>query len=69
MTLMQVDSGALLHGGPTIEGINFRAKTGHTGATLLKLRQVNRWRVQRCGFRSEDANANTGIELDGGSSG
>lgn len=64
MRMAVVDTGSLSHWGPTLVGLNFRAKTGHTGVTCLVTKRVNRWRAERCGFRSEDADANTGILID-----
>lgn len=64
MTILQVDSGTLIHQGPTIEGLNFKTKTGHTGCTLIRMDNVNRWRIDRCAFASTDDNQNTAIQID-----
>lgn len=64
MTLVEVDSGTLIHQGPTLEGLVFKTKTSHTGCSLVRMDTVSRWRIDRCAFRSEDAHVNTAIQID-----
>jgi hypothetical protein len=61
MTLMKVGTGALIHTGPTIDGLHFQSKTGQTGYTLTEIDTVNRWRLDRCAWDAADPNTGTGL--------